>query len=171
MCEIDSSQVLQLLRWKCVVHDGKNKYGIAESEIGARSIRSRWQKLPHSWTSEGESASPSIVESNKASTSTQHHYRRRVPNIHSLRFVIQWPRLGCGEAASVSRELARLFSHYKFEDLRPLATTNRSILGFLGGQKFGGLTRRANNPRAVEDSSKTGTDSKRSSMRSKAEHR
>ncbi len=40
MLEIDSSQVLQLLRRTCVIYDGVNKYGIAESEIGTRSIRS-----------------------------------------------------------------------------------------------------------------------------------
>jgi hypothetical protein len=38
--EVESSQVLQLLRRTCVVYDGENKYGIAESEIGTRSIRS-----------------------------------------------------------------------------------------------------------------------------------
>jgi hypothetical protein len=40
MFEVESSQVLQLLRRTCVVYDGENKYGIAESEIGTRSIRS-----------------------------------------------------------------------------------------------------------------------------------
>jgi hypothetical protein len=38
--EISSAQVLQLLRQSCVAHDGENKYGIAPSEIGTRSIRS-----------------------------------------------------------------------------------------------------------------------------------
>jgi hypothetical protein len=38
--EVESSQVLQLLRRTCVIYDGENKYGISESEIGTRSIRS-----------------------------------------------------------------------------------------------------------------------------------
>ena len=38
--EINSSQVLQLLRSSCKVHDGENRYGINESELGTRSIRS-----------------------------------------------------------------------------------------------------------------------------------
>jgi len=38
--EVESSQVLQLLRRTCVVYDGENKYGISELEIGTRSIRS-----------------------------------------------------------------------------------------------------------------------------------
>ena len=38
--EVDSSQVLQLLRLTCSVHDGENKYGISSPEIGTRSIRS-----------------------------------------------------------------------------------------------------------------------------------
>ena len=40
MFEVESSQVLQLLRRTCVIYDGENKYGISESEIGTRSIRS-----------------------------------------------------------------------------------------------------------------------------------
>ena len=38
--EITSSQVIRLLRTTCQVYDGENRYGIAESEIGTRSIRS-----------------------------------------------------------------------------------------------------------------------------------
>lgn len=38
--EISSSQVLQLLRSSCKFHDGENRYGIKESELGTRSIRS-----------------------------------------------------------------------------------------------------------------------------------
>jgi hypothetical protein len=38
--EVESSQILHLLRRTCVVYDGENKYGISEAEIGTRSIRS-----------------------------------------------------------------------------------------------------------------------------------
>jgi hypothetical protein len=38
--EIVSSQVLELLRSSCTVHDGENRYGIKASELGTRSIRS-----------------------------------------------------------------------------------------------------------------------------------
>jgi hypothetical protein len=38
--EITSSQVIRLLRTTCQVYDGENRYGISESEIGTRSIRS-----------------------------------------------------------------------------------------------------------------------------------
>jgi hypothetical protein len=40
LLEVDSAQVLHLLRRTCAVFDGENKYGISESEIGTRSIRS-----------------------------------------------------------------------------------------------------------------------------------
>jgi hypothetical protein len=40
MFEVEAKQVLQLLRRTCAINDGENKYGISESEIGTRSIRS-----------------------------------------------------------------------------------------------------------------------------------
>ncbi len=40
MFEVESTQVLHLLRRTSVIYDGENKYGISESEIGTRSIRS-----------------------------------------------------------------------------------------------------------------------------------
>jgi len=40
MFEVESTKVLQLLRRTCAIYDGENKYGISESEIGTRSIRS-----------------------------------------------------------------------------------------------------------------------------------
>ena len=40
MFEVEAKQVLQLLRQTCAINDGENKYGISESEIGTRSIRS-----------------------------------------------------------------------------------------------------------------------------------
>jgi hypothetical protein len=40
MFEVESTQVLQLLRRTCAIYDGENKYGISEAEIGTRSIRS-----------------------------------------------------------------------------------------------------------------------------------
>lgn len=40
ICEVESSQVLEHLRRTCKIYDGENKYGIAELEIGTRSIRS-----------------------------------------------------------------------------------------------------------------------------------
>ena len=80
--------------------------------------------------------------------------------------MIKWLRFGCGEAASVSRELARLFSHYKFEVLRSCLLLQ--VLHCFGLEILRNEPRGDNSktPRAVEGRDRGG--SKRSSMRSAA---
>ena len=106
-----------------------------------------------------------LSESGEAFTTSQqqHSRRRRVPDIHSLRFVIKWLRFGCGEAASVSKELAWLDTHYK---LRVFLFISLSVGDDdMDGVSWGLFS--SYDPSSCA-SDETGRDSKRSSMRSAA---